>query len=65
MENKLAMVTSTNIPTILQKQRFIFKKWLTVILSPTNKDPRIQAYVAIKAGSKTDPATHTGLAHYL
>ena len=41
------------------------KNGLTVILSPTNKDPRIQAYVAIKAGSKTDPATNTGLAHYL
>ncbi len=38
---------------------------LTVILSPTKKDPRIQCYVATKAGSKTDPANHTGLAHYL
>lgn len=38
---------------------------LTVILSPTPKQPRIQAYVAVKAGSKTDPADHTGLAHYL
>ena len=38
---------------------------LTVILSPTDKDPRIQAYIAVKAGSKTDPATNTGLAHYL
>jgi predicted Zn-dependent peptidase len=38
---------------------------LTVILSPTKKDPRIQCFVATKAGSKTDPATHTGLAHYL
>ena len=48
------------------KARFYtLKNGLTVILSPTNKDPRIQAYVAIKAGSKTDPATHTGLAHYL
>jgi predicted Zn-dependent peptidase len=34
-------------------------------LSPTNKDPRIQCYIATKAGSKTDPATNTGLAHYL
>ncbi|MFD2145691.1 M16 family metallopeptidase [Mucilaginibacter antarcticus] len=41
------------------------KNGLTVILSPTNKQPRIQAYIAVKAGSKTDPATHTGLAHYL
>ncbi len=48
------------------KARFYtLKNGLTVILSPTNKDPRIQAYVAVKAGSKTDPATNTGLAHYL
>ena len=53
----------TNDPA---KARFYtLKNGLTVILSPTNKDPRIQCYVATKAGSKTDPATHTGLAHYL
>jgi len=44
---------------------YILKNGLTVILSPTNKQPRIQAYVAVKAGSKTDPDNHTGLAHYL
>lgn len=38
---------------------------LTVILSVNNKEPRVQTYIAIKAGSKTDPASHTGLAHYL
>ncbi|HMJ46338.1 MAG TPA: insulinase family protein, partial [Ferruginibacter sp.] len=48
------------------KARFYtLKNGLTVILSPTNKDPRIQTYIAVKAGSKTDPATNTGLAHYL
>jgi predicted Zn-dependent peptidase len=48
------------------KARFYtLKNGLTIILSPTNKDPRIQCYVATKAGSKTDPADHTGLAHYL
>ena len=48
------------------KARFYtLKNGLTVILSPTNKDPRIQCYVATKAGSKTDPANNTGLAHYL
>jgi predicted Zn-dependent peptidase len=53
----------TNDPA---KARFYtLKNGLTVILSPTSKDPRIQCYVATKAGSKTDPATHTGLAHYL
>ncbi|TWR29360.1 insulinase family protein [Mucilaginibacter pallidiroseus] len=44
---------------------YTLKNGLTVILSPTDKQPRIQAYIAVKAGSKTDPADHTGLAHYL
>ncbi|MBC7890150.1 MAG: insulinase family protein [Ferruginibacter sp.] len=53
----------TNDPS---KSRFYtLKNGLTVILSTTNKDPRIQCYIATKAGSKTDPATNTGLAHYL
>jgi predicted Zn-dependent peptidase len=53
----------TNDPA---KARFYtLKNGLTVILSPTSKDPRIQAFIATKAGSKTDPATNTGLAHYL
>ena len=48
------------------KARFYtLKNGLTVILSPTSKDPRVQCYIATKAGSKTDPATNTGLAHYL
>lgn len=38
---------------------------LTVILAENHKEPNIQTYVAVKAGAKTDPATHTGLAHYL
>ncbi|MDH6253535.1 putative Zn-dependent peptidase [Chryseobacterium sp. H1D6B] len=53
----------TNDPTAARYYKL--KNGLTVILSPTNKDPRIQAYIATKAGSKTDPADHTGLAHYL
>ena len=53
----------TNDPA---KSRFYtLKNGLTVILSPASKDPRIQCYVATKAGSKTDPSTNTGLAHYL
>ena len=44
---------------------YTLKNGLTVILSPTDKDPRIQCYIATKAGSKTDPSNHTGLAHYL
>lgn len=53
----------TNDPT--HSRFYTLKNGLTVILSPTPKQPRIQAYIAVKAGSKTDPANHTGLAHYL
>jgi predicted Zn-dependent peptidase len=44
---------------------YTLKNGLTVILSTSNKQPRIQTYIAVKAGSKTDPDNHTGLAHYL
>lgn len=44
---------------------YTLQNGLTVILSPSNKEPRIQSFIAVKAGSKTDPADHTGLAHYL
>lgn len=53
----------TNDP--IKARFYTLKNGLTVILSPTKKDPRIQAYIAVKAGSKTDPSTNTGLAHYL
>jgi len=38
---------------------------LTVITSVNKSKPRIQTAVAVKAGSKNDPADNTGLAHYL
>lgn len=53
----------TNDP--INTRFYKLKNGLTVILSPNNKQPRIQAYIATKAGSKTDPKDHTGLAHYL
>jgi predicted Zn-dependent peptidase len=38
---------------------------LKVYLSVNKDAPRIQTYIAIKAGSKFDPPQTTGLAHYL
>ena len=38
---------------------------LTVYLSVNNEEPRIQTYIAVRTGSKNDPAETTGLAHYL
>ncbi|TDS07474.1 M16 family metallopeptidase [Sphingobacterium paludis] len=53
----------SNDPT--QARFYKLNNGLTVILSPSKKEPRIQTYIATKAGSKTDPKDHTGLAHYL
>ncbi|MCL1968172.1 MAG: insulinase family protein [Bacteroidetes bacterium] len=38
---------------------------LTVFLTQYKEAPRIQTYIAVKVGSKNDPAETTGLAHYL
>ena len=38
---------------------------LKVYLSVNKEIPRIQTYVAVRTGSKNDPAETTGLAHYL
>ena len=38
---------------------------LKVYLSVYKDAPRVQTYIAIRAGSKNDPADATGLAHYL
>lgn len=53
----------SNDPT--QTRFYTLKNGLTVILSPTKKVPRIQTLIAVRTGSNNDPATHTGLAHYL
>lgn len=37
---------------------------LKVYLSAFEEEPRIQTYVAVRVGSKNDPAETTGLAHY-
>ena len=38
---------------------------LTVYMSPNRNEPRIYTSIAVRAGSKNDPAETTGLAHYL
>ena len=38
---------------------------LKVYLSVNTEEPRIQTYIAVRTGSKNDPAETTGLAHYL
>jgi predicted Zn-dependent peptidase len=38
---------------------------LKVYLSVNKEKPRIQTYIAVRTGSRNDPPTTTGLAHYL
>jgi len=49
----------------LKARIYTLKNGLKVYLSVYKNAPRIQTYIAIKAGSKNDPANATGLAHYL
>ncbi|HLT88216.1 MAG TPA: insulinase family protein [Sphingobacterium sp.] len=44
---------------------YTLKNGLTVILTENTVEPRVTAQIAVRAGSNNDPATHTGLAHYL
>ena len=56
----------TSVPGDPLKARYYqLENGLTVIISVNKKEPRIQTLIAVKAGSKNDPATNTGLAHYL
>ncbi len=48
----------------LKTRIYTLENGLTVMMSVYKDAPRIQTYIAIKAGSKNDPAETTGLAHY-
>jgi predicted Zn-dependent peptidase len=41
------------------------KNGLTVYISTDRQAPRVAAWIAVRAGSRHDPANSTGLAHYL
>jgi len=49
----------------LKARIYTLDNGLTVYMTVYKDAPRIQAYIAVKAGSKNDPADATGLAHYL
>ena len=57
------MKTYPNDP--LHTKIYTLQNGLTVYLSEFKDKPRIQTYIAVKAGSKFDPKETTGLAHYL
>ncbi|MCA0428892.1 MAG: insulinase family protein [Bacteroidetes bacterium] len=49
----------------LNTRIYTLKNGMKVYLSVYKNAPRIQTYIAVRAGSKNDPANATGLAHYL
>jgi len=53
----------TNDP--MQSRIYTLKNGLKVYLSVNKNEPRIQTFIAVKAGSTYDPHETTGLAHYL
>ncbi|MFC6997234.1 M16 family metallopeptidase [Rufibacter roseus] len=58
--------TYTTVPNDPLKTRiYTLDNGLKVYLSQYKTAPRIQTYIAVRAGSKNDPADATGLAHYL
>ncbi len=63
MTSKYQYETVENDP--LGTKIYTLKNGLKVYMSVYKDAPRIQTYIATRAGSKNDPADATGLAHYL
>lgn len=56
----------TTVPGDLLKTRiYTLDNGLKVYLSVNKEKPRIHTFIAVKTGSRNDPAETTGLAHYL
>ncbi len=55
--------TVTNDP--LAARIYTLPNGLKVYMTVYKEEPRIQTFIAVRAGSKHDPADATGLAHYL
>ena len=50
---------------LMQTRIYTLDNGLRVYLSVNKEKPRIQTFIAVRTGSKNDPAETTGLAHYL
>jgi predicted Zn-dependent peptidase len=56
---------NTNSKSVLDYEHFKLDNGLEVYLSKNSESPRFRAEIAVRAGSKMDPADATGIAHYL
>ncbi len=62
-EKEYTYETAPNDP--LNARIYTLDNGLKVYLTDYEEAPRIQTYIAVRAGAKNDPADATGLAHYL
>ena len=62
-KNGNSYLSYSNDPT--NSRWYTLDNGLTVVLSQNSAKPRVQTLIATKAGSSSDPADNTGLAHYL
>lgn len=62
-KNKYTYETVENDP--LKAKIYTLPNGLKVYMTVNDAEPRIQTYIAVRVGSKNDPAETTGLAHYL
>ena len=66
LKNPVTHYPYTTVPgDSLHTRIYSLKNGLTVYMSPYKDKPRIYTSIAVRAGSKNDPAETTGLAHYL
>lgn len=66
MEASQAQIKHETFPNDpLNAQIYTLQNGLKVYITVFKDEPRIQTYIAVKAGSKYDPKETTGLAHYL
>ncbi|MDE5735476.1 MAG: insulinase family protein, partial [Bacteroidales bacterium] len=61
-EGNYQFTTVENDP--LHVQMYTLDNGMQVFLSVNKSEPRIQAYIPVRVGSKHDPLETTGLAHY-
>lgn len=62
-QKQVNFVSVSNDP--LEVKQYTLSNGLKVFLSVNKRAPRVQCMVAVRTGSKNDPADNTGLAHYL
>ena len=63
--DSISDLNSSHSSSSMQVIKHTLDNGLTVFLSPNHETPRFYAEIITRAGSKHDPETNTGLAHYL